>query len=344
MRRLALAAVCALAACSHVGKSRTVGTWHPGDPTWPEGAPTRVRWAGEIRLPADVGIRPGTFRRAWSWVTGAKRSDQLARPAALAVARDGRLAVSDMGRRSVHLYDPKQNEYRRLGGFDSPVGLAFDADGTLWVADSEARRVFPVDRRGRRGAPLDGFARPTGLAASADGAKLFVADTDAHQVHEVTLRTGARRTVGGRGTAPGQFNFPTFVATDPQGRVYVCDAMNFRFQVLDESLAPVRQMGDLGDGPGLFAKPKGAAVDTAGNLWTVEGLNERVQVFGPAGELLLVFGGSGTGKGRFWLPMGVAFQGNRLFIADTYNARVQVFETMSDNAVAAAAQSAGGSR
>ena len=47
----------------------------------------------------------------------------------------------------------------------------------------------------------------------------------------------------------------------------------------------------------------------------------------PEGRLLLVFGREGRGPGEFWLPTGIFIDGHdRIWVADSYNRRVQVFD------------------
>ena len=79
---------------------------------------------------------------------------------------------------------------------------------------------------------------------------------------------------------------------------------------------------------GDFDKPKGIAVDASGHIYVVEGLNDVVQVFDRDGQLLLVYGGSGGGPGQLWLPAGITLAGNAVFVSDTANHRVQMFERM----------------
>jgi hypothetical protein len=40
------------------------------------------------------------------------------------------------------------------------------------------------------------------------------------------------RTIGSKGSGPGQLNLPTGVAVDGVGRIVVCDTVNHRWQVL----------------------------------------------------------------------------------------------------------------
>jgi sugar lactone lactonase YvrE len=51
-----------------------------------------------------------------------------------------------------------------------------------------------------------------------------------------------------------------------------------------------------------------------------------MQVFDRDGRLLLSVGAQGHGKGEFWLPNGIfVTHDDMIFVADSYNKRVQVF-------------------
>jgi hypothetical protein len=51
-----------------------------------------------------------------------------------------------------------------------------------------------------------------------------------------------------------------------------------------------------------------------------------MQIFNKDGDLLLTIGGQGQEQGQFWLPNGVFItKSNLIFVADTYNKRIQVF-------------------
>jgi DNA-binding beta-propeller fold protein YncE len=102
--------------------------------------------------------------------------------------------------------------------------------------------------------------------------------------------------------------------------------MNFRVQTFDAEGRFLGTFGKLGDGAGDFDKPKGVALDSAGHVYVVEGLNDVVQIFDASGRLLLVFGGSGAGDGQLWLPTGITIAYDIVYVADSANRRVQVFE------------------
>src|SRR5205807_7758485 len=95
--------------------------------------------------------------------------------------------------------------------------------------------------------------------------------------------------IGSRGTEPGQFNYPTNVALDSHGRIYVSDSLNFRIQQFGPDFAPIRQIGRKGDLPGYFGQPKGIAIDSQDHLYVLDAHFEAVQVFDAMGQLLMDF-------------------------------------------------------
>lgn len=309
---------------------RRVGQLRADDPSWPREPGHQIAFVGEISVPEHLGIERGFFARLWAALTGDAEQTALYRPFGVAVAGDGRIAVSDPGRRAVRLYAPAANQHLRLDdGLRYPIAVAFVGE-LLVVADAETAKVTAFDRGGAS-VPvpwkLPVFGRPTGLAVDPARARLLVVDVLGHCVHVVSLNGGPPSSFGTRGGALGELNFPTAVAVDGDGRVFVNDTMNFRVQVFSPALVPLRAFGSAGDTPGAFSKAKGLAVDRDGTVYIVEGLFDVVQAFGADGPLLGVFGGSGTGPGRFWLPAGVAIDAQRrLYVADTWNGRVQVFD------------------
>ena len=66
-------------------------------------------------------------------------------------------------------------------------------------------------------------------------------------------------------------------------------------------------------------------------MYVVDGALEAVQIFDLKGKLELWFGESGTDAGSFILPGGIFVDGaDRIYVADTYNARVQVFQYLKE--------------
>src|SRR5690606_34839727 len=79
--------------------------------------------------------------------------------------------------------------------------------------------------------------------------------------------------------------------------------------------------------------PRGVAVADDGSIYVVDTGNHRVQIFDADGEFVSSFGQSGSGPGQFAAfaggqggAGGIAITGDRVFVADTWNHRVQVFD------------------
>jgi uncharacterized protein (TIGR03663 family) len=104
--------------------------------------------------------------------------------------------------------------------------------------------------------------------------------------------------------------------------------------------------GEFGVGPGQFNHPRGVAVGPGGEVYVVDSDNHRVQVFDANGILLRQWGsqcnlaveescadldGDGPmayGDGQFQEPWGIAVaEDGRIYVADTWNHRVQVFDS-----------------
>ncbi len=331
---LVLVTLTLLGACAAPEIQRRTDLFWPLPPD-----PPRISFVMSLSEPRDMGVRRGFFRRATEFLFGREEPPRLIRPHSVFSDGRGRLYVSDTGLQVVHVFDLDRRSYRQVfripgGRLLSPIGVAVDPQGRLFVSDSELDRVVVFDERGRYTRSLgeaDTFIRVAGIALSPDGSTLYAVDAGSHKVHVFDPEGEKRAEFGRRGGGPGEFNFPSHITVDRQGRVYVADSLNFRIQIFDQNGTFIRKFGQLGNTLGSFSKPKGVAVDREGHVYVVDGIYDTVQVFNGQGELLIHFGSSGTEEGRFWLPVGIyADAADRIYVADTYNHRVQVFEYLGE--------------
>ena len=261
---------------------------------------------------------------------------EIVRPYSTTRDSMGRLLVADPGQRGVHIYDFEKRKYHFLRGprgreFVSPIDVACDRNDEIFVTDSMRAQVYVFDSRGRFLREIGGstsdsrLVRPTGLALDSAARRLYLTDTLRHQVLIFGLDGSFIRAIGKRGTAPGEFNFPTAL-TLSNGLIYVVDSMNFRIQAITPDGRFAGTFGTLGNQTGTLNRPKGIAADTEGHLYVVDALFETVQVFDPGGRLLYYFGSTGAKPGQFQLPTGISIDDrNMIYIADSLNRRVQVF-------------------
>jgi DNA-binding beta-propeller fold protein YncE len=266
---------------------------------------------------------------------GRSGSDGFALPVAVATSKGHRIAVADMGRACVHLFLPAESRYLRLTGtreetMRTPVAVVFDDQERLFVSDSSGRVfAFGPDGSARftihtaAGQPL---LRPTGIAFSPRLRVLYVLDTLAHSVYAFDEKGTMAFAFGGHGDGEGRFNFPTHITRSPAGEILIVDSLNFRVQILDEKGKYLGSFGHHGDGSGDMAMPKGVAVDGDGVIYVADSLFDIVQLFDRSGGFLLTLGRRGEDFGEFWMPSGIFIDGDMLYVCDTYNHRVQVFQ------------------
>jgi len=91
---------------------------------------------------------------------------------------------------------------------------------------------------------------------------------------------------GSQGSGDGQFSYPSGIATDAAGNVYVADSDNHRIQKFTGAGVYLTQWGSQGSGGGQFRGPTGVATDVAGDVYVADLQNHRIQKFSGAGAYL----------------------------------------------------------
>jgi DNA-binding beta-propeller fold protein YncE len=245
--------------------------------------------------------------------------------------------VVDTFSRFVHVFDSGNGTYytfpEKGTSFLSPIGIALDKRGFIYVSDSQEGVIKIFNDHGRKFIKDIGkniLKRPTGIAVNHTTNELLVADTAASEIVRFdTVNHDVKGIIGGNGSEPGLFHYPTHIFVSRDGRLFVSDSLNFRVQIFSPEGNFLDAFGKPGDSPGYFAQPKGIAVDNEGNIYVADALFDTVQVFDRKGRLLMNFGGPGNGYGEFWIPSGIFIDSNnRIYVADSYNRRIQVFQYM----------------
>ncbi len=154
---------------------------------------------------------------------------------------------------------------------------------------------------------------------------------------EILAGTGAYGFMDGM-TGSAQFRYPTGVAVDSVGNVYVADSQNHRIRKITSggvvsTLAGTGTLGDV-DGAGNIAKfnsPTSVAVDSAGVIYVADQSNHRIRKI-TSGGVVSTLAGTGTlgdvdGAGniaQFNSPYGVAIDSDdNVYVADYSNHRIR---------------------
>lgn len=131
---------------------------------------------------------------------------------------------------------------------------------------------------------------------------------------------------GAAGSSDGQFNNPVYLASGPDGSVYVADTGNNRVQRFTADGAFLQSFGSPGAAAGQFNGPTGIGVGPDGTVYVADGGNNRVQRFDANGGFLSQWGSPGSGDGQFQGPTGVGVgPDGSVYVGDSGNARVERF-------------------
>jgi 6-bladed beta-propeller len=333
MRRIAALALGSALACASGPAAPPPGP----PPRWPP-APAQARVRFEVSFPSPV--RPprevSFWKRMWNAVVGVGEGDgreepPLQRPFGVAAEGD-RLLVADPDLRTVLRVDWRAGTSEQIAcparDWVLPMGVAAGEGGSIWVADAGAHALVEVARGRCRAVGADVLERPTAVAVAAG--RIYTVDTPRHEVVAFSPAGAPVARVGVRGEQDGQLNFPTALAVLADGTLLVVDALNFRVARFGPDGRWVRSFGDPGDGGGAFGRPKAIAADAQGRIFVTDALNDVVVVFSPDGEFQLAFGGRGNGPGALTLPAGVAIGADRVFVADSFNRRVQIYQLLGE--------------
>ena len=321
-------------ACSHV-QAPVLNPDGPG-PEWPAPPdPPRIRYIGELRGANDMQGDQGNLSRFFAALFGESERIELVAPRSVVRLRGSQVVwIGDTGSHALHRFDLAASRYRRVLEIGSrpilsPVSLAPGPGATLLVCDSIQQSITLLDQESGdlvRNIPLPAeILRPVGVAFDSQSSVIYVVDAVAHDVKVVDLDGRLLRTLGKRGTKPGEFNYPSSIAWDGH-LLWVTDSGNHRVQALDPMGHCLKTLGRAGDAPGDMALPKSVALDSEGHIYVVDARFENIQVFSPDGDLLMSLGEEGHGPGQFWLPGGIFIdEHDWIWVCDPYNKRVQVF-------------------
>lgn len=274
---------------------------------------------------------------------------RIASPAGLGIDQAGNVYVADRGGKRAVAFTPAGAFLRSYGSaelFLNPVDVAVDSKaGLVYVSDSHLHQVLVfkqsdgtlLRRIGRAAGEVSASKRAAAAAPSTHG-KAGMSDAAgtpaaAAPGHGAKGPAEPRDVVANRGTADGEFRYPSFIAVSAAGELYVSDGLNSRVQAFGRDGRFARQVGKAGDGPGSFARPKGLAVDSEGHVYVVDAAFNNVQIFDDKAQLLLFFGQMGQRDGEFDLPSGMYIDArDRIYVADRGNNRLVIFQYLRERA------------
>ena len=269
----------------------------------------------------------------------------LLAPHHVTVDSRGRILIVDPDLHAVHVLGD-HDSFRIAGGPNRrlllPDGVAVDASDNIYIADSERGLVLVcapdgkflryIGKRGEESL----FHSPTAIAIDRGSGRLFLLDSPRHLLFVLDLEGNILKRVGqprpnALGKVRGEsilmdLDDPTEIAVG-NNELVVVDSANSRIRVMDLECKPLAQFRIRSISGTPTRDEVGLGVDLAGNIYVSSTRDSRVGIYARDGSLLGSFGRSGMDIGEFNAPAGLWVDGtNRLYVADTNNGRVQVFQ------------------
>jgi sugar lactone lactonase YvrE len=251
--------------------------------------------------------------------------------------------------------DSLANGNGTAAAFNFPAGIAIDSKGNFYVADTGNDLIRLITSSGvvstiAGGGPIGvtngtgaaaSFNSPVGVAVDASG-NIYVADAGNNLVREITpaglvttlAGSGAPSFANGTGTA-ASFNFPSGVAVDASGNVYVADMQNRLVRKITPAGVVTTFAGATGGASINFKAPAGIAVDASGNVYVADEGTNLISKITAAGVASTLAGSGSMGftngvgtAASFNFPTGVAVdsKGN-VYVADRGNNAIRLISS-----------------
>jgi sugar lactone lactonase YvrE len=293
---------------------------------WPT-PPEQAIVAYSRSIYGTASLKRSFFGRLKDFLFGKSPDHYFMKP--YGVSSDGRSLVylADTGKKSVVVLDLEAGtgEVIRTAGPNEnllePVNVIPDRSGNIYVADTKLGKIAVYNHEwvfshfiGAGGE----ISSPVGMAIDEERRRIFVVDSQLHEVHIFTLDGEHLRQFGRRGDERGEFYHPLGIAINSGDTLYVTDTFHFAVQAFDLEGNYLFSFGPRRRGVGTMASD--------GRVYVTDALKHEVQVYDPGGTYLFSFGGMGTETGQFRLPAGIFITKNgRIYVADSINRRIQEF-------------------
>lgn len=264
------------------------------------------------------------------------------RPVAVSIdAASGDALVSDAAGAAVHVLHHAGGARFVTGaisGLSNPADAVAERDGGFLLLDAGGEHGRTIRRLDLRGEPVPFTAeppangwRPEHLTLLADGHVLTL-DTTRGLLAKHDAADGAliwSRSLWADGGPDKVCGRP---AEAPDGRIYIPMSQDHRVLVLTADGRPDGGFGVVGSTPGKFSFPVDVAFGPEDSILVLDRMRSVVLVFDAAHEFVSEYGRMGASPGAFYHPASLAFASGRLYVAQGFEGRVQVFDVFSTEA------------
>jgi tripartite motif-containing protein 71 len=189
------------------------------------------------------------------------------------------------------------------GEFISPNGIAIDSVDNMYIVDSQKMEIQKFNNNGTfltkwgsEGTGDGQFSEPYGITIDSVG-NVFVVDIDSARIQKFNnngtfltkwgsycdIRTGYQcDNRNNNSMGDGEFNSPTWAASDLEDRIYIADTKNSRIQKFNNNGTFLTKWGSYNsDDDGESSNPEGIDVDSSNTVFVSDIVNQKILAFTP---------------------------------------------------------------
>lgn len=261
---------------------------------------------------------------------------QFNSPQSLSSDANGNIYVLDTGNNRIQKFTPTGKLLTFIGGFgwdqgqfQLPVDIFVYNSLDIFVADYENNRIERYDKdlnwlasyySNRNWNSKYQFYFPTAVCLSLHG-DFFIADSENDRIIKYNASFEPELSFGDYDWGRGVLSEPSDIFISNQDVVYITDSEAAKVMVYDYFGNFIQEFGAE-----HLSNPQGVYVDEIGHVFVADSDQHAVFVFDRVGTLVLRIGSFGNKYGAFNEPYDVSVTRDLLFVADTGNHRVQVFQ------------------
>jgi tripartite motif-containing protein 71 len=228
--------------------------------------------------------------------------------------------------------------FKKVGRLRQPAGVTRDKLGNCYVADFKLNKIFKYDQQGQfikafgsHGRGDGQFSHCWSIKCDPEG-NLWVADKDNNRLQKFDREGNFLAKIGKEsqyyGGTVGGFKYPSDMAFDNEGFVFVTDEQNCRVLRFDPQGNFISKFGKPGKDPGQFSNPRGITIDNQQRIYVTDAYLDAILVFNISGHYLYSFTGPIQVGGSLYRPIGIAINDQgMIFVSDNRNHRIMVFST-----------------
>ncbi len=268
---------------------------------------------------------------------------QIGRPVALGNFRNvtrvtsdaaGNVYILDQISKIITKYDVNGVPQISWGGegtgdnqFVAPTEITTDQMGNVYVVDGNNQyKKYDSNSGFIEKKIITGLIDGTLRGIASNGNLVYITDNSGIHRFSSTSYIGK---FGFFGSGEGQFKFPSGIAFDASGNIYVVEQQNNRVQVLNSSFNFVKQWAVNTTSQSTLRW--GLALDGNGNVYIADPFNHQVAKYPatfPQSGVANYWGGFGITDGKFNTPLDITVDGlGTIYVADVNNNRIQKFNS-----------------